>query len=392
MTDEQPPDFLDPSRYRKTKDFIRNVWSGNARGALICNICTPAETPPEAPNLETDHWAERFWRKRTYEMSQRRWGHDQAIPVIQPMTGMIGGGAQSTAFGAVFDEQYNHTSPCIQTPDEIESLNLEPTLEDGLLPKKLEQIRYLVEKTGGRAPIQQESAGGPMDIVSMVMNDVNMLVGLNTHPKQMHRFMDAATELFIKFFKAQQALVPEWAPVFAEEMWVPDGDSVHVGEDWLATMSPQMALEFEIPYINRISEAFGGVTLHSCGGFHHQFDLLKKQVKNLRGLYFNASECDFQTAVDVFRGTDVILMVRMGVNNPYISQSRMDFVQRILSLKTDDLTVFLVSGGGDPLTTGEYWRYDFEPPAGMTQTDVSLEIVDYCQDYIKARGLPDPWA
>ena len=229
------PEFLDQSRYEGTKDFIRNVWQGNARGALMCNICAPAENPPEPPQNESEHWLDRFWQKRMYEMGQRRWGHDQAIPAIQPSTPMVGGGSQSTAFGATFEEKYNHTSPCIQTPEEIETLNLKPTLNDGLLPKKIEQIRYIVEKTAGKVPIQQENCGGPMDIVSMTMNDMNMLTGLYTHPKEIHRFMDAATELFINFFKAQREIVPEWVPVFSEDMWGPDDDSIHVG-DSLAQM------------------------------------------------------------------------------------------------------------------------------------------------------------
>ena len=384
------PEFLDQSRYEGTKDFIRNVWQGNARGALMCNICAPAENPPEPPQNESEHWLDRFWQKRMYEMGQRRWGHDQAIPAIQPSTPMVGGGSQSTAFGATFEEKYNHTSPCIQTPEEIETLNLKPTLNDGLLPKKIEQIRYIVEKTAGKVPIQQENCGGPMDIVSMTMNDMNMLTGLYTHPKEIHRFMDAATELFINFFKAQREIVPEWVPVFSEDMWGPDDDSIHVGEDWLATISPKMALEFEIPYINRISEAFGSVTIHSCGAFHHQFDLLKKHIRNMRGIYFNAGECDFQAAVDVFKGTDVILMPRMGLNDAYVSKSRLDFVQRILSMKTDDVTVYLISGGGNPFAE-VYLQYDFPPPEGKTQTDVSMEIIDYCRQYIKDHGLPDPW-
>ncbi|MCL5070546.1 MAG: hypothetical protein M1308_06575, partial [Actinobacteria bacterium] len=242
-----------------------------------------------------------------------------------------------------FNKTYNHTAPCINKADQIDSLNLNPTLTDGLLGKTLDLIRYVVEQTNGQIPIQMYNAGGPLDIASMVLNDTELLTALYTHPKKVHRLLDSCTELYIAFYKAQQKIIPEFVPVMSDDMYVPDGHGILCGEDWLSVISPDSALEFEIPYINRISDAFGGVAIHACGNLAPQFENLKKNVRNLRGIYFNAGECSFQAAVDTFRGTDVVLMPRWALNHPYTCESRLDFVKKILAMKTNDVTVYLIA-------------------------------------------------
>ena len=59
-------------------------------------------------------------------------------------------------------------------------------------------------------------------------------------------------------------------------------------------------------------------------------------------MYFNAGTTLFIAAVEAFRGTDVILMPRWDVNKPFRIESRIDFVRSLLSIKTDDITVYLI--------------------------------------------------
>lgn len=282
----------------------------------------------------------------------------------------------ATAFGAVYDREYDHTAPIIHRADQIESLNLSPTLKDGLIPQALEVIKYVVAKTEGKVPVQMYNAGGPMDIASMVLHDIELLTALYTHPKQVHRLLQACTNLFIEFYQAQRAIIPEWSPEIAGDMYVPADRGILCGEDWLATMSAEMAMEFEVPYINQISDAFGGVAIHSCGALMHQFEMLKNNIKNLRGFFFNAGTTSFEVAVDSFRGTDVVLMPRWDVNKPFHYESRLDFVKKLLSIKTDDITVYLIcSFPEDPMVPQE------KDPAAT-----SREIVEYIEKVKAQKG------
>ena len=55
--------------------------------------------------------------------------------------------------------------------------------------------------------------------------------------------------------------------------------------------------------LNRLSEAFGGVYIHSCGDWTHLFPSLEK-VRGLRGLEFGASETPYDKVPGAFRRQD----------------------------------------------------------------------------------------
>jgi hypothetical protein len=55
----------------------------------------------------------------------------------------------------------------------------------------------------------------------------------------------------------------------------------------------------------------------------------------------NAGECSFQWAVEVFRGTDTVIIPRWVLNKWYSFDSRVDFVKYILATRTPDVSVFL---------------------------------------------------
>ncbi len=159
------PDYLEQSRYEKKKAYMRSLWEGQSRGALAYNTVMLTDKPAPGYGLEADHIGQEFLQWSLYSTSQRSWGLDFAIPMIQPNSTLSGGGGvMATAFGAAYDREHNHTAPIIHSADKIESLNLHPTLNDGLIPQALDIISYVVEKTDGKVPVQMYNAGGPMDI------------------------------------------------------------------------------------------------------------------------------------------------------------------------------------------------------------------------------------
>ena len=54
-------------------------------------------------------------------------------------------------------------------------------------------------------------------------------------------------------------------------------------------ISAEMHEEFHVPYLNQLSEVFGGIYHHTCGKWTHQFGSLEK-ITRLRGLEFGAPE------------------------------------------------------------------------------------------------------
>ncbi len=52
-----------------------------------------------------------------------------------------------------------------------------------------------------------------------------------------------------------------------------------------------------VPYLNRLSDAFGGIYVHSCGRWVHQFPSLAN-VHHLGGVEFGASEAPFEPVLE----------------------------------------------------------------------------------------------
>ena len=322
--------------------------SGEARGALAYNVpMSNGEIPSDPIRIRvSDYWgtpeySAKFLEQRLAGLARRKWGHDHAVPVIQPNA--YGGGVLSTAFGSTYVPEQDWTLPAIRKAEDIESLSLDVSLKDGLIPRALETIEYIVEATNGQIPVQMYNTGGPMDIATHAIDDNALLLALSLYPEVCHRVFEVCTDLYIDFMKAQQKIVPDWSPSLASDVYWPNGKGILCGEDWLAVISPKMALEFEVPYINRISDAFGGVVIHACGTLEINYQTVADHVRNLRGFWFNVGETSFPKAVDILRGTDAVLFPRWALNQHYPFESRLDFVKKVLAAKTPDMSVWLIA-------------------------------------------------
>lgn len=94
-------------------------------------------------------------------------------------------------------------------------------------------------------------------------------------------------------------------------------------------LSPELHDEFGVPYLNRLSDAFGGVYIHSCGDWTHLAPSLEK-VRGLRGLEFGASEAPYDKVLARFGGRTV-LACRVGLHRDIRFAGMADFVKRIIA-------------------------------------------------------------
>lgn len=146
--------------------------------------------------------------------------------------------------------------------------------------------------------------------------------------------------MFVEFVQRQQEIVPDLVLEGGmHDTYLPKGTGL-VEDDLVVALSPEKALGFIVPCCNRLSKDLGGIVLHSCGDWSHHFEMLKKIVPRLRGIWFNVGECSFRRAVEVFRGTDVVLIPHRPMVQKYPFKSRLDFVRQILAAKTPDASVF----------------------------------------------------
>ena len=103
------------------------------------------------------------------------------------------------------------------------------------------------------------------------------------------------------------------------------GFAIYVG----VMLSPELHDEFSVPYLDRLSDAFGGVYIHSCGDWTHLFPSLEK-VRGLRGLEFGASEAPYDKVLARFGGRTV-LACRVGLHRDIRFDGMADFVRRVVA-------------------------------------------------------------
>ena len=240
---------------------------------------------------------------------------DDFVPFLQPQGGVT---VVASAFGCEV-EYFDHTlpwaHPVIKADDPPEKVYeiKPPAVTDGQLGQMLEFTDYYVAETKGRYPIALTDLQGPLDTAYLVWDSSAFMLAMYTNPKEVHHLMRLVTDLTIAYVKEQRAHSPQFLPCHFPPLWLPDGRGVSISDDGLAVISAKLYKEFCLPYVNEVSDEFGGIMIHSCGNFVHQFDNLAN-VHNLRGLNFGATETPFEAVWERFNGKTAIIP-HLGLNN-----------------------------------------------------------------------------
>ncbi len=262
---------------------------------------------------------------------------DDFVPHLEPYGGVT---VFASAFGCEV-QLFEHTLPWAHaviksgdSPDKVYSLP-SPTPTDGQLGQMLEFTEYFVQQTKGRYPIAMTDLQGPLDTAYLVWDSSAFMLAMYTNPKEVHHLMRVVTDLIIDYVKEQKKRSPEFIPCHYPPLYLPDGGGLQISDDGLAVISAKLYEEFCLPYVNELSEEFGGISIHSCGNFVHQFGNLEK-VHNLRGLNFGASETAFEAVWERFNGKTAIIP-HMGLNNAsgeiHFADTQ-EYMERVLRTKT----------------------------------------------------------
>ena len=137
-----------------------------------------------------------------------------------------------------------------EKPEELEMP--EELLQAGRIPVVLEAIRKMREEVGDFLPISSLVLG-PITLAAMLSDTANLLRWLMRKPDYVEKFIDFATEVAIRYGKAQYRA---------------GSDIVEVGEPVASAsmISPKMFREFVKPALTKIAGELRGIrVLHICG-------------------------------------------------------------------------------------------------------------------------------
>jgi len=292
---------------------------------------------------------------RFFEMVQPLWSRDDFVLHLQPQMGV---GVFASAFGCEVEfpwDQMPWSRPVIKAGEPAEKVYdlPAPDVHSGLLGDILDFAEYFDSKAGGKYPVAMTDMQGPMDTAYLVWDSCDFMVAMYEHPAEVHHLMRLCTDLIIKFVKEFRGKVGEMVPAHFPPVYLPDGMGIAVSEDALAVLSRPLYEEFSLPYLNELSEEFGGILIHSCGNFEHQLPALRK-VRGLRGINFGVSETRFEAVWEALGGETAVIphcsseMIVAEFSTPF------EWVEHVLRAKTHNrgLALMVAPAVGDIFSAG----------------------------------------
>lgn len=349
MMDNLPPD----SRFQENKAFLTRLWhlENEERPGFLIGYVGPEVIggQPVASALfsteGTDTVKDRLLDPEKYLQAQLQEIEGQLklagdfVPALCPSLGVV---AIPSAFGCPviwWERDFPAVKPIIRDqPQRVWDLE-PPSVADGLLGKVLDYTRYFRQATGGRYPIRVTDIQGPLDSASLIWGHSDFLLAVYTHPREVHHLLQMVTDLTIDFVRAMREVAGDGFVPSLFQPWTPDGWAISVSNDECVMISPATHDEFSVPYLNQLSEAFGGLYMHSCGNWLHQLPSLEK-VRNLRGVEFGASETAFPAVAERLGGKAVVAC-RVGFNQEKAFHGMADYVRFIQAHKTTNRGLFI---------------------------------------------------
>ncbi|MHB9132401.1 MAG: uroporphyrinogen decarboxylase family protein [Armatimonadota bacterium] len=324
VMDDYPWDSVE-----KTKRFITRLFSGEAseRPAALVH---PAlmDRPSVEPPAGIDEWQRQVWQAQE-NLQRRPIGGDDYVPTLSTGAGTC---ALATAFGCVESQASGvyWVDPCITRMEQIDALR-KPRVTAGKMGQVLEQTRAYAACADERLPIRIMDFQSPFTTVEQMLGSDLFFLMPYDEPERLHAVMDVVTDFAIDFFTVQmEAAGPNCCPGIWPSFWFPRSAGIQMSDDNLVNVSPDVYAEFVVPYNNRISEAFGGLFLHSCTIKEANLPVLHT-LKGLTGM-----NCDISTSVSPARlleefGDDIVVGPHAYINTDTNFKNYTEFTETVLA-------------------------------------------------------------
>lgn len=215
------------------------------------------------------------------------------VPYLDPFEGVT---ILSEAFGCPVEVPHNGDpyikSPLINVPRDVYNLK-KPDKDNAVYKRVFDTLKFFEKETNYQIPVGATDPQGPLDIASLIFNNNDFLIACISNKREVHYLLSLITEAFIEFYTRQYELLKNPAfPVHSFPL-VNSNDGIAVSDDESVLLSPELFEEFGVPYLNKISDAFGGLYYHSCGDFGHILDKILK-IENLRAINGHLSPKEFK--------------------------------------------------------------------------------------------------
>lgn len=209
--------------------------------------------------------------------------YDYGISNIKPNLGI---GFMAAAFGCQVtanDEADPWIKPILreENASQVHGLQLPDLQTNPMYRRAYERIERL--QSWSNLPLRLVNVASPLVTASQIWDYTSFIEATLLFPKEVHELLEKVTEATIAFVKEQRRRIRRLHALSHEMWYLPEEYGIRVSDDTAALMSPDLYREFGVRYNNRLSEAFGGVVVHSCGDLQNVVAVMM-ETKGLRGL------------------------------------------------------------------------------------------------------------
>ena len=131
-------------------------------------------------------------------------------------------------------------------------------------------------------------------------------MGMYDTPEAVKDLVEKCHDLVVKFLDVYLTQVGEVNMAHCPVIWAPRELGIWLSEDEAGALSPDAFEEFCLPWLERLSKRFGGISMHCCAAADHQYESFKK-IPQLRGLNRVYQGPGPNPAIDAFAGQTTLI-------------------------------------------------------------------------------------
>jgi hypothetical protein len=125
----------------------------------------------------------------------------------------------------------------------------------------------------------------PLVTASLIWDYTSFVEATLESPDEVHALLEKVTEATIQYINEQFKRIKNLYSIGHEAWHIPREVGIRVSDDPAALLSPNLYREFGVKYNGKISEAVGGIVVHSCGNVGNVVGAMM-EIPGLRGLDF----------------------------------------------------------------------------------------------------------
>jgi hypothetical protein len=216
----------------------------------------------------------------------------------------MGIGVMAAAFGCEYlpNDEADPWCKALITDDNINEINkIEiPDLNScPIFNKSFDRIRFF--ELNSKLPLRLVNVPSPLVTASLIWDYTSFIEGTLTHPKEVHQLLEMITDATIDFVKKQIEEIRHLYTMGHEPWYIPSDVGIRISDDTAAVMSPSTYIEFGVRYNQKISDAFGGIIIHSCGDITHVLPAMT-ETAGIRGIDLVMPQNNWQKVKDATAG------------------------------------------------------------------------------------------